>query len=100
MTTGAAPVGRSLPAFVYDAATHASLLFGGAGMSDTWTWDGTTRTQLTPSTTPGQLAGSGPDPAVTYDADHQMVLLFGGWGGSGYLNSLWAWDGETWTRLH
>ncbi len=40
----------------YDAATGTVLLFGGrvngTVLSDTWSWDGTTWTQLTPATSP------------------------------------------------
>ena len=42
--------------------------------------------------------------AMVYDEARHQVLLFGGWGtegsqSAGDRNSLWAWDGATWTRL-
>ena len=42
----------------YDAATGQLVLFGGfdqqhgADLNDTWTWNGTTWTQLSPATSP------------------------------------------------
>src|SRR5205823_4637230 len=42
------------------------------------------------------------DPAMTYDAAHGVVLLFGGftthdYDGQEFLTDTWAWDGTTWT---
>lgn len=95
------PSPRTGASMVYDAATQQLLLFGGgttvAGPfnSDTWTWNGTTWTQLHPATTPpGRQFG---DPV--YDAATQSVILFAGWHGS-YLDDTWSWDGTNWTLLH
>jgi hypothetical protein len=80
------------------------LLFGGYGpanvsgiytyYTDTWKWDGSSWTQLSPSVAPpGRFAGSiAFDPAAG-------VLVFGGLGQTlGYLNDLWVFDGSDWGR--
>jgi Galactose oxidase, central domain len=56
----------------------------------TLTW-----TQLSPVVSPPARSY----PAMTYDAASQKVLLFGGFGGSGYLNDTWTFDGTTWTKV-
>src|ERR1041385_1335899 len=37
--------------------------------------------------------------AMTYDPASKMVVLFGGFGSSGYLNDTWTFDGITWTQV-
>src|SRR6202034_3598893 len=34
--------------------------------------------------------------AMTYDAGHGQVVMFGGFGTSGYLNDTWLWNGSNW----
>ncbi len=36
---------------------------------------------------------------MTYDVASRKVLLFGGFGGRGYLNDTWTYDGVTWTKI-
>jgi hypothetical protein len=36
--------------------------------------------------------------AMTYDAGHGQVVMFGGFGASGYLNDTWLWNGSNWTQ--
>jgi hypothetical protein len=36
--------------------------------------------------------------AITYDAAHGQVVLFGGFGGGGDLNDTWVWNGTTWAQ--
>ena len=36
--------------------------------------------------------------AVAYDAARGQVVLFGGSGGSGFLNETWVWDGTAWVQ--
>jgi hypothetical protein len=54
------------------------VLFGGftgaALVADTWEWDGTNWTQLTPSASPSARCAH----AMAYDAASQRVVLFGG----------------------
>jgi hypothetical protein len=64
----------------YDGATGRVVLFGGLGedtiFGDTWSWDGTDWTQLTPAHSPPPRF----DPAMTYDAALGQIVLFGGVG--------------------
>jgi sugar lactone lactonase YvrE len=87
----------------YDPSSGLVVLFGGQGnglnfLGDTWTWNGTTWTQLSPATSP-QARGYA---VMAYDAAFSQVLLFGGEGnGTGFpfLNDTWTWNGTTWTQL-
>jgi hypothetical protein len=36
---------------------------------------------------------------MAYDADHHVVLLYGGYKSGTYLNDVWTWDGAVWARL-
>jgi len=106
------PPPRSGASMAYDAATRTVLLFGGFGwisgaagaysagfgwLNDTWSWNGTTWTRLSPGRNPG---GSDTD-SMAYDPATKTVLLFNG----GLCNSCagqgqtWNWNGRTWTRL-
>ena len=37
--------------------------------------------------------------AMTYDAASKKVVVFGGFGGGGYLSDTWTFDGTTWTKV-
>jgi len=85
----------------YDAARRVTVLFGGWDGSyptDTWTWDGTNWTRMSPSASPpGRQNG-----AMAYDAVRHVVVLFGGWtccvyGGD--FSDTWEWDGLNWTQV-
>jgi RHS repeat-associated protein len=99
------PTGRYDAAYAYDAsatdATHGKLVvFGGensasAAVQETWTWDGTNWTKLTPATQPSARWGA----RMAYDTATGLTYLFGGYTGSTYLNDTWKWDGTTWTLL-
>ena len=97
----ATPSPRTGAAMVYDPATSQLLLFGGSSHSgtgylgDTWTWNGTTWTQLNPATSPPGRHNAD----MIYDAASNEVILFGGYDGH-YLNDTWVWDGTAWTQLH
>ena len=38
-------------------------------------------------------------PAMVYDPDHQLVLLFGGVGNGTFFSDTWAWDEAGWTKV-
>ena len=54
--------------------------------------------QLSPSTNPPERYIH----AMTYDAGHQQVVLFGGFGQNSpyYLNDTWLWNGTNWTQAN
>jgi hypothetical protein len=101
------PGPRSMHAMAYDSARKRVVLFGGGTCSDphcripvlhndTWEWDGTNWTNVTPATgSPSFRAGH----AMTYDPARQRVLLFGGWAVTAIFNDTWEWDGKSWTLL-
>jgi hypothetical protein len=83
----------------YDEARQRTVLFGGFDPAmgeryygDTWTWDGTARSQE---------AVIGPEArrqaAMTYDAGRKTVVLFGGESLLEWDSSVWEWDGLQWT---
>ena len=95
------PPGRSQTSLAYDPRMHRLVLFGGTatnggfGPNDTWTWNGTTWSQLSPSTSPPAVFW----PSMAYDGASGQLLLFGGYASLVYFNDTWAWNGTTWTQL-
>lgn len=103
--TSCGPPARWAHAMAFDAARGVTVLFGGVtrsgptgALGDTWTWNGTTWTNVTPA--------SGPCPreyhSMTYDSVRNVVVLFGGWKWQNNvlnpLNDTWEWNGATWTQ--
>ena len=97
------PGAREMASMVYDPATGNVILFGGYGpvsgsgavLGDTWLWDGSTWTQVSPGSSPAPREGA----SIDYDANSRAVLLFGGTDGSGdYFQDTWTWDGSNWSR--
>jgi len=72
------------------------VLFGGfCNVSDTWIFNGTTWTQLSPATSPPARDQA----PMAYNPATGDMVLFGGYGNSGYLSDTWTFDGTTWTQL-
>jgi hypothetical protein len=75
------------------------LIHGGVTANstmETWTWNGTTWTRLTPANSPSIRANYG----LAYDAARGVTILAGGWQiGSAEANSTWAWDGLNWSMV-
>ncbi len=100
-----APSARRFHAMAYDALHQQLVLFGGITavngsfvvVGDTWVWDGSNWTQMSPSTSPSARSGH----VMAYDAARQRVVLFGGVGGlasnSTVFGDTWVWDGSNWT---
>jgi Galactose oxidase, central domain len=92
------------PGMVYDTATRSTVLFGGQYAKnhfpsrDTYSWDGTSWTQLHPATSPRGRFGA----AMAYDAATGTAVLFGGNGGDLHrpkvFRNTWTWNGITWTE--
>ena len=85
----ASPSSRCLHAMATDLVRGRVLMAGGtaslavsAALADTWEWDGTNWRSLATSTTPAARTGA----AMTYDAQRQAIVMFGGGG-----------TGDTWT---
>lgn len=93
-------------AMTFDAARGKTVMFGGGSpsmpltaLTDTWTYDGTTWTQV--------LSGGGP-PAVgrtsmVYDNARRVAVLFGGIPASpisgGNSDETWEWNGTSWSQV-
>jgi hypothetical protein len=83
----------------YDPASGDIVLFGGednsANLADTWTFNGTTWTRLSPATSPPARDSA----SMAYDPAAEDIVLFGGSASSGDLSDTWTFDGTAWTQL-
>jgi len=89
----------------FDSAHGQVVLFGGnngsSNLSDTWLWDGTNWTPLSPQKSPPARSYH----AMAYDAAHGQVILFGGGtsnnaaANAGVFSDTWVWDGSNWTQM-
>ena len=82
------------------AGQGQTLVFGGLVASspfsnETWLWDGTTWSHMSPTDSPPPRHSQG----MAYDRDNDMVILFGGGSEGRYLDDTWGWDGTSWTPL-
>ncbi|MCR9246701.1 MAG: hypothetical protein NXI31_16835 [bacterium] len=98
-TAGPLPQTRHFYAGTYDTSRGVYVLFGGrsgsTNLGDTWEFDGTSWTQLSPATSPSARRWA----SMAYDAVQGVCILFGGNGAAGYNNETWSWNGTNWTRL-
>ncbi len=96
VTTSAAPAPSSLPLLAYDVTNARTLLFGGNGTNELWSFAAGTWTQLTPAVLPPARlrANLATDPATG------QIVLYGGIGNSQFaLDDTWQWDGTAWQQL-
>jgi len=104
--SGSGPGELAEASMAYDPATSQLILFGGNGqrsdgtygsLANTWSWDGSTWTELSPATSPPARDGA----SMAYDPATAQLVLFGGTsGGSNHaLSDTWDWDGSSWTEL-
>lgn len=74
-------------AIAYDPAIKKVVLFGGTSngqdVSDTWTWDGTAWTELSPATSPPARSGA----AMAWDPASQLLVMTGGSSSSSHTTS-------------
>lgn len=102
------PGRRQAAAMVYDPARRVVVLFGGfgstgAGLGDTWEWDGKTWMQRTPTMSPSVRG----DHKMVWDDAAARLLLYGGCPASSSTpaacnSELWSFDpmgAGTWTLL-
>ena len=91
------------PSMQFDPITRTVLLFGfttnsgsgGGYQPQTWSWNGSDWTQLSPATTPTS-------PGTMLVSGRQVLLLAGSPGlvGGRYLTQTWAWNGSSWIVLN
>jgi hypothetical protein len=94
-----APSARVPGGLAWSSANNALLLYGGSDgttRGDTWTWNGTTWTQLAPAITPPPRGGM-----VLAQDPLGGVLLFGGIDTATWtpLADHWRWNGAYWQQL-
>jgi hypothetical protein len=85
----------------YDPATRQLILFADGNGNGTWSWNGTTWSQVDDATDPGctlSCTDSPPartTPGMAFDPASGAIVLFGG----SSLNDTWAWSGTTWVQV-
>ncbi len=98
VTGSSGPSARYDGSMVYDATTGTTLFFGGfngTDLAETWSWNGSLWSQLSPAASPPALRGA----SMVYDAATHNVVLFGGLSATGPMADTWTWDGTNWTKL-
>ena len=70
----------------FDLGLNKVVLFGGAHVNDTWTWDGTTWTQIFPAGGPPHDRYSF---GMDYDSAAHAVVIFGGFSSGPALGDAW-----------
>ncbi len=99
--SGPMPPARDWYGCVYDTVRGRLVLFGGrstalaADLGDTWEFDGTSWTLMTPAHSPSPRRWT----AMCFDALRNETILFGGATGTTYYNDTWSWNGTDWTQL-
>ncbi len=104
------PSPRRSIASVYDEKNNEILLFGGgyvdptgrfSTLDDTWIWDGTNWTQVSPANHPPSRMKA----AIYYDPVQEKVFLFGGYFYDStkqeniFYDDAWSWDGKNWNAV-
>ncbi|MEM6531131.1 MAG: kelch repeat-containing protein [Myxococcota bacterium] len=91
------PPARAQSAMAFDRGREVTVLFGGEGedglLADTWEWDGTNWTDVSPSVAVAQPSARHSH-AMAYDAVREKVVLHGGGGADA-----WEWDGTVWREI-
>lgn len=94
-----APAPREEMGMVFDSSLNRVVLFGGCDESsqtvygDTWSYDGTNWTDVTPSNSPApRFRGS-----MVYDTDRSRTVYFGGYDGITTYSELLEYSGGEWT---
>ena len=106
-TPSVVPSKRQQAGMAYDHARKEVVLFGGGSwnefgafdhLRDTWTWNGSSWVEKSPSTSPDWRS----DVGMSYDVVQQEVVLFGGnicCSTPGERDDTWVWDGTSWSEL-
>jgi hypothetical protein len=104
VTTAHGPPARLGASMAYDAASGRLVLFGGVEtirglggggeLNDTWTWNGTSWTELHPASSPAARAYA----SMAYDAATSQLVLYGGEDPNTrtFFGDTWTWNGAKW----
>ena len=95
------PEARYGHTMVWNSARGVAILFGGTYDSysryqDTWEWDGTSWTDVTPTGTKPSARGFH---TMVYDSARDVVIVFGGEDSSGKVQDIWEWNGTSWADV-
>jgi hypothetical protein len=97
-SVGSPPIRKSA-SLAFDSSSGQLILFGGNNnvqfFNDTWNWNGTSWTQLSPVTSPAARTSA----AMAYDPTIGGLILFGGFSSSAIFNDTWLWEGTDWVEL-
>lgn len=98
------PSPRRWAAMYYDLANARCILFGGntaigantaaSYSNETWSWDGTNWTLLTPATSPSARARG----FFSYDYTRNRAFYYGG-RNTAALGDTWSFDGSNWSQV-
>ena len=89
------PPARRGHSLAYDAQLGQTLLYGGEGLSDTWSWNGSNWIERSPTNNPGVRSGH----SMVHDPVRGRTLLVGGFDAGGTaLSDTWLWDGSDWAQ--
>ena len=78
----------------YDEARRVVVLFGGSGQRDTWTLDGDTWQQKSPTQAP-----PGGQASMAFDRARQIIVATVQGSGPNCPVDTWTWDGSNWAKL-
>ena len=105
-TPASSPSARSDYAMAYDPALSEIVLFGGlssssdsSALADTWAYNGTTWTPLSPTMSPSPRAFASMAFDPTLGASGELVLFGGVSTGGAPLGDTYAFNGTTWAPL-
>jgi len=83
----------------FDPVSQRILLFGeSAGIAETWSWEGASWHELSPSRSPDARAST----SLALDPTTGQLLLFGGYRvieQPSAANDTWTWNGSNWNQL-
>jgi hypothetical protein len=96
------PMARLRMGMAFDSTRNRTVLYGGdqgnasanAPLGDTWVYDGTNWTSLTPAKSPPARESHG----MAYDSMRDRVVVFGGDAATGVVAETWEFDGTTWSQ--
>ena len=102
----ASPTARGGAGVAYDPMTGNVLMFGGdtgafpsPASNQTWSYNGSTWTQLTPTASPTGKIGI----ELVYDSNRGVFVMYGSMNTSAFggasVNQTWEFNGATWTQV-